>query len=134
MNASASFSQGLIKGVAKESVSSYSNNDEKVKITSINSKTSVKFHYSSKDGISKDYTLYKGESLSKRNNNEKDLNLIVETKDVKSESDLRGNEKQKIKCAEVFFENLKNDGYNVIFERQINNKDMGEIIKELLKQ
>ena len=60
------------------------------------------------------------------------LNLIVETKDIARESELRGEEKAKIACAKLFFESLERDGYNVKYERQINSKGVGEIIKEIL--
>ena len=60
------------------------------------------------------------------------LNLIVETKDIARDSELRGEEKAKIACAKLFFESLERDGYNVKYERQINSKGVGEIIKEIL--
>ena len=60
------------------------------------------------------------------------LNLIVETKDVKMENQMRIEERAKIKCAEKFFESLAKNGYNVSYQRQINNKGVSEIIKELL--
>lgn len=62
------------------------------------------------------------------------LNLIVETKSVDMDSQLRGEEKAKIKCAESFFESLAKDGYNVSYQRQINKMGVGEIIKELLEE
>ena len=61
-----------------------------------------------------------------------DLNLIVETKDIAMESQLRGDEKAKIACAEMFFKSLEKDGYNVKYERQINSKGVGKIIKDIL--
>ena len=70
----------------------------------------------------------------KRASGEKELNIIVETKDVEGKQNLRGNEKTKITCAELFFEQLKIDGYNVHFSPQINNKGMKTIISELIKQ
>ncbi len=71
--------------------------------------------------------------IVKRENGEEDLNLIVETKDVATENDLRNNEKIKIECAKIFFNNLKKDGYNVYFEDQLNKKGMGEILEKLVK-
>lgn len=68
----------------------------------------------------------------KRQNGETDLNLIVETKDVDMDSELRGEEKAKIDCAKIFFETLKEEGYNVKYERQINSKGVSEIIKEII--
>lgn len=42
----------------------------------------------------------------KKSNGEKELNIVVETKDVENKSTLRGVEAAKIKCAEIFFQNL----------------------------
>ena len=63
---------------------------------------------------------------------EKELNLIVETKDVESKSSLRGDEAAKIECAKVFFENLSLDGYKVYFRDQLNNKQMVQIVREVV--
>ena len=63
---------------------------------------------------------------------EKELNIIVETKDVEGKDVLRGNEAAKIECAKVFFEMLSRDGYIVHFRDQINNKQMAQIINEVL--
>lgn len=68
----------------------------------------------------------------KRSNGEKELNIVVETKDVENETILRGNEKIKISCAERFFEQLKIDGYTVHFKKQLNHKAMKTIISEIL--
>lgn len=62
----------------------------------------------------------------------KELNIIVETKDVESKTELRGTEKVKIDCAKVFFDMLKADGYTVHFRTQLGNKQMTQIIKEVL--
>ena len=64
---------------------------------------------------------------------EKELNIVVETKDVEGKSDLRANEYAKIKCAEVFFNNLREEGYTVHFRDQINNKQIKQIIEDVLK-
>lgn len=71
--------------------------------------------------------------IVKRENGKEDLNLIVETKDVSNETDLRENEKIKIECAKIFFNNLKEDGFNVNFEDQLNKKGMGEILEKLVE-
>lgn len=68
-----------------------------------------------------------------RTSGEKELNVIVETKDVENKTDLRGTEEAKIKCAEVFFGMLEQDGYKVYFKTQINNKQMKQIIDEVLR-
>ena len=63
---------------------------------------------------------------------EKELNIIIETKDVEGKDVLRGNEAAKIECAKVFFKMLSRDGYVVHFRDQINNKQMAQIINEVL--
>lgn len=60
------------------------------------------------------------------------LNLIVETKDIKIETQKRGDEDAKIDCAKMFFKSLKNDGYDVEYVEQINKKGVGEIIREMI--
>lgn len=60
------------------------------------------------------------------------LNIIVETKDVKDESNLRKIEEVKINCAKEFFKQLTIDGYSVAFHEQINNKKMKQIIDDVL--
>lgn len=69
----------------------------------------------------------------KKNGKENELNIIVETKDVENESDLRDNEITKIKCAQVFFENLSKEGYKVHFRAQLNTKKMIQLIDEISK-
>jgi type III restriction enzyme len=63
---------------------------------------------------------------------EKELNIVVETKDVENKADLRGTEKAKIDCARIFFDMLTKDGYTVYFRDQLNNKQMAQIINEVL--
>ncbi|WP_281337232.1 type III restriction-modification system endonuclease [Flavobacterium eburneipallidum] len=60
------------------------------------------------------------------------LNIIVETKDVKNESDLRKIETAKINCAKEFFKQLTIDGYSVAFHEQISNTKMKQIIEDVL--
>ena len=64
LNACASFNQGLIKGVAKEHFEPVSKKEEKVKITSIDSKEAVHFQYKKKDEATKTFTLKTGDSLA----------------------------------------------------------------------
>lgn len=68
----------------------------------------------------------------KKANGDKELNIVVETKDVENKSTLRGVEAAKIKCAEIFFKNLSAQGYNVHFHTQLNNKKMLQIVKEIV--
>lgn len=68
----------------------------------------------------------------KKASGEKELNIVVETKDVENKNELRGPEKAKIKCARVFFEMLSADGYTVHFRTQIGNRQMAQIIAEIM--
>lgn len=68
----------------------------------------------------------------KKDNGEKILNVIVETKAVENQTSLRGIEKAKIDCAKVFFEQLSIDGYKVEFKTQLNNKKIRQILDEVL--
>ena len=70
--------------------------------------------------------------IVRKTNGEKELNIVVETKDVENKSTLRGVEAAKIKCAEIFFKNLSAQGYNVHFRTQLNNKMMLQIVKEVV--
>lgn len=67
-----------------------------------------------------------------RTSGEKELNVIVETKDVENKTELRGTEEAKIKCAELFFSMLEQDGYKVYFKTQINNQQIKQIIDDVL--
>jgi len=69
----------------------------------------------------------------KKASGEKELNIVVETKDVENKTDLRDTEKIKIDCARVFFDMLTKDGYTVYFRDQLNNKQMAHIINEVLE-
>jgi type III restriction enzyme len=68
----------------------------------------------------------------KKENGEKILNLVVETKDVEKQAELRGVEKAKIDCASVFFKQLTVEGYKVEFHTQLNGKKIRQIIDEVL--
>ena len=70
----------------------------------------------------------------KKKNGEKSLNIVVETKDVENQTDLRGVEEMKIKCAEEFFKHLTIDGYKVEFHTQLNKKKIKQIIEEVLEK
>lgn len=70
----------------------------------------------------------------KKADGNKILNIIVETKDVKNESDLRNIEAVKISCAKEFFKQLTIDGYSVAFHEQINNKKMKQIIEDVFEK
>src|SRR5690606_34704910 len=59
----------------------------------------------------------------RRKNGEKELHLIVETKDVENKTELRAEEEIKINCAEEFFKQLQKEGYDVKFHTQLGNKE-----------
>lgn len=66
-----------------------------------------------------------------KNDGRKELNIIIESKDYKSEADLRGEEAMKINCAEQFFDQLTLDGYTVSFKKQLNTSGVQSIIEEI---
>ena len=68
----------------------------------------------------------------RRKNGDKEINIVVETKDVENNNTLRGEEAIKISCAEIFFKMLADDGYKVQFHTQLGNKRMKQIIDEVL--
>ena len=70
--------------------------------------------------------------IVRRKDGTKELNVVIETKDVQGKSVLRDTEKAKIECAERFFEQLRLDGYEVNFRTQINNQEMAKIVGELV--
>ena len=69
----------------------------------------------------------------KKANGQKELNIVIETKQVEGKSALRGEEAMKISCAEAFFKQLTLDGYKVSFKTQLNNNGVKSIIGEILK-
>lgn len=69
-----------------------------------------------------------------RKDGSKELNLVIETKDVNSlENDLRPEEKVKIACAKVFFKCMQEAGVNVHFRTQIKSEKMSDVIKEIIE-
>ena len=68
-----------------------------------------------------------------KKDNDYQLNLIVETKDVKKNSDIRGEEEHRIFAAKEFFKQLKADGLNISFKKQIKSDDIIKIIKDLIE-
>lgn len=60
------------------------------------------------------------------------LNFIIETKDVKKRSDLRGTESLKIKAAQRFFESMSSEGIEVKFRAQLQRDDIAVLIKQVL--
>lgn len=67
-----------------------------------------------------------------RENGKKELNLIVETKDVDSQQALRPEETIKIECAKEFFKSMQEAGINVHYRTQLKKEKMGDIIRGLI--
>ncbi|MCL2225724.1 MAG: type III restriction-modification system endonuclease [Defluviitaleaceae bacterium] len=72
--------------------------------------------------------------IVKKRDGGRELNIVVETKDVALEDALRGEEKLRENCARVFFESLRKDGYEVRFRTQIRGKEMSQLINDVLAQ
>lgn len=62
----------------------------------------------------------------------KELNLIIESKNVMSERDLRTSENYKIECAKKLFDDLEKEGINIKFRKQLNTDTIGTIVNSLL--
>ncbi|WP_121028604.1 type III restriction-modification system endonuclease [Helicobacter pylori] len=67
-------------------------------------------------------------------NNDKKVLLVVETKGVENESELREEEKRKISTAKKFFEALKKQGVNIEYETKLNNDQLSALINEVLNR
>lgn len=59
------------------------------------------------------------------------VNLIIESKDVKRKIDLRGLEGKKINASKKFFEELDKEGINVIYQAQLKDDKIRNILEEL---
>jgi type III restriction enzyme len=71
--------------------------------------------------------------IVKKANGKKELNIVIETKQVEGKSTLRGEEAMKINCAREFFNQLSLDGYQVFFKTQLNNSGVKSIIEDIVK-
>ncbi|WRE00484.1 type III restriction-modification system endonuclease [Helicobacter pylori] len=67
-------------------------------------------------------------------NNDKKVLLVVETKGVENENELRDEEKRKISTAKKFFEALKKQGVNIEYETKLNNDQLSALINEVLNR
>ncbi|RVY31020.1 type III restriction-modification system endonuclease [Helicobacter pylori] len=67
-------------------------------------------------------------------NNDKKVLLVVETKGVEHENELRNEEKRKISTAKKFFEALKKQGVNIEYETKLNNDQLSALINEVLNR
>ncbi|GAA6777560.1 type III restriction-modification system endonuclease [Helicobacter pylori] len=67
-------------------------------------------------------------------NNDKKCLLVVETKGVENESELREEEKRKISTAKKFFEALKKQGMNIEYKTKIKKDQLSALINEVLNR
>ncbi|GAA7771897.1 type III restriction-modification system endonuclease [Helicobacter pylori] len=67
-------------------------------------------------------------------NNDKKVLLVVETKGVENENELREEEKRKISTAKKFFEALKKQGVNIEYKTKLNNDQLSALINEVLNR
>ncbi|GAA7685118.1 type III restriction-modification system endonuclease [Helicobacter pylori] len=67
-------------------------------------------------------------------NNDKKVLLVVETKGVENENELRDEEKRKISTAKKFFEALKKQGVNIEYETKMKKDQLSALINEVLNR
>ncbi|WQZ28488.1 type III restriction-modification system endonuclease [Helicobacter pylori] len=67
-------------------------------------------------------------------NNDKKVLLVVETKGVENESELREEEKHKISTAKKFFEALKKQGVNIEYKTKMKKDQLSALINEVLNR
>ncbi|GAA7233031.1 type III restriction-modification system endonuclease [Helicobacter pylori] len=67
-------------------------------------------------------------------NNDKKVLLVVETKGVEHENELRPEEERKISTAKKFFEALKKQGVNIEYKTKLSNKQLSALINEVLNR
>ncbi|OOQ25579.1 type III restriction-modification system endonuclease [Helicobacter pylori] len=67
-------------------------------------------------------------------NNDKKVLLVVETKGVENESELREEEKRKISTAKKFFEALKKQGVDIEYKIKMEKDQLSALINEVLNR
>ncbi|GAA8025271.1 type III restriction-modification system endonuclease [Helicobacter pylori] len=67
-------------------------------------------------------------------NNDKKVLLVVETKGVGNESELREEERRKISTAKKFFEALKKQGVNIEYKTKMNKDQLSALVNEVLNR
>ncbi|GAA8586125.1 type III restriction-modification system endonuclease [Helicobacter pylori] len=67
-------------------------------------------------------------------NNDKKVLLVVETKGVEHENELREEERRKISTAKKFFEALKKQGVNIEYKTKTNKDQLRALINEVLNR
>ncbi|WRD11276.1 type III restriction-modification system endonuclease [Helicobacter pylori] len=67
-------------------------------------------------------------------NNDKKVLLVVETKGVEHENELRPEEERKISTAKKFFEALKKQGVNIEYKTKMNKDQLSALVNEILNR
>ncbi len=67
-------------------------------------------------------------------NNDKKVLLVVETKGVEHENELRDEERRKISTAKKFFEALKKQGVNIEYKTKMKKDQLSALINEILNR
>ncbi|MCQ2673361.1 type III restriction-modification system endonuclease [Helicobacter pylori] len=67
-------------------------------------------------------------------NNDKKVLLVVETKGIEHENELRDEEKRKISTAKKFFEALKKQGVNIEYKTKMGKDQLSALINEILNR
>ncbi|GAA8533187.1 type III restriction-modification system endonuclease [Helicobacter pylori] len=67
-------------------------------------------------------------------NNDKKVLLVVETKGVENESELREEENRKISTAKKFFEALKKQGVNIEYKTKMKKDQLSALVNEVLNR
>ncbi|WQW49483.1 type III restriction-modification system endonuclease [Helicobacter pylori] len=67
-------------------------------------------------------------------NNDKKVLLVVETKGIEHENELRDEEKRKISTAKKFFEALKKQGVNIEYKTKMGKDQLSALINEVLNR
>ncbi|MFT2774635.1 DEAD/DEAH box helicase family protein [Helicobacter pylori] len=67
-------------------------------------------------------------------NNDKKVLLVVETKGVENENELREEEQRKISTAKKFFEALKKQGMNIEYKTKMEKDQLSALINEVLNR
>ncbi|MCQ2652563.1 type III restriction-modification system endonuclease [Helicobacter pylori] len=67
-------------------------------------------------------------------NNDKKVLLVVETKGVENENELRDEEKRKISTAKKFFEALKKQGVNIEYKTKMKKDQLSALVNEVLNR
>ena len=70
----------------------------------------------------------------KRKGVREELNVVIEVKDAEKDADLHKSEDMKIKCAEVFYNMLRDDGIDVRHQRQLKNQKLRDVIAPVIEK